>query len=84
MKKISEFLSENFQFLVVNFSIYLNRRVFRNEPVDDWSCSNFRISDVRRKSVLIFRVNMTFVLARVCLDACISASMLDKYLNIQK
>ena len=26
--KISEFLSENFQFLVVIFSIYLNRRVF--------------------------------------------------------
>ena len=26
--KISEFLSENFQFLVVKFSIYLNRRVF--------------------------------------------------------
>ena len=25
--KISEFLSENFQFLMVNFSIYLNRRV---------------------------------------------------------
>ena len=24
----SEFLSENFQFLVVKFSIYLNRRVF--------------------------------------------------------
>ena len=28
MKKISEFLSENFQFLVVKFSIYLNRPVF--------------------------------------------------------
>ena len=27
-KKISEFLSENFQFLVVKFSIYLHRRVF--------------------------------------------------------
>ena len=27
-KKILEFLSENFQFLVVKFSIYLNRRVF--------------------------------------------------------
>ena len=27
-KKIPEFLSENFQFLVVKFSIYLNRRVF--------------------------------------------------------
>ena len=28
MKKISEFLSEKFQFLVVKFSMYLNRRVF--------------------------------------------------------
>ena len=28
MKNISEFLSENFQFFVVKFSIYLNRRVF--------------------------------------------------------
>ena len=26
--KISEFLSENFQFLEVKFSIYLNRHVF--------------------------------------------------------
>ena len=28
IRKISEFLSENFQFLVVKFSVYLNRRVF--------------------------------------------------------
>ena len=27
-EKISEFLSENFQFLVMKFSIHLNRRVF--------------------------------------------------------
>ena len=27
-KKISDFLSENFHFLVVKFSIYLNRHVF--------------------------------------------------------
>ena len=27
MKKISEILSENFQFVEVNFSIYLNRHV---------------------------------------------------------
>ena len=26
--KISEFLSENFHFLAVNFSVYLNKRVF--------------------------------------------------------
>ena len=28
MKKLSDFLSENFHFLVVKFSVYLNRRVF--------------------------------------------------------
>ena len=28
MKKISEVLSENFHFLVVKFSVYLNRLVF--------------------------------------------------------
>ena len=28
MKKILEFLSENFQFLVVKFSVYLNRHAF--------------------------------------------------------
>ena len=28
MKNIRVFLSENFHFLVVNFSVYLNRRVF--------------------------------------------------------
>ena len=28
MKKYQNFLSENFPFLVVKFSIYLNRRVF--------------------------------------------------------
>ena len=28
MKKILEFLFENFQFLVVKFSVYLNRCVF--------------------------------------------------------
>ena len=28
MKKYQEFLSENFQFLEVKFSIYLNRHVF--------------------------------------------------------
>ena len=28
MKKYQNFLSENFQFLVVNFSVYFNRHVF--------------------------------------------------------
>ena len=32
IRKISEFLSENFQFLEVKFSIYLNRRVFVLRP----------------------------------------------------
>ena len=31
-EKISEFLSENFQFLVVKFSIYLNRHIFIMGP----------------------------------------------------
>ena len=33
-EKISEFLSENFQFLVVKFSIYLNRHVFVMNSLD--------------------------------------------------
>ena len=32
--KLSEFLSDNLQFLVVKFSIYLNRRVFVMEDSD--------------------------------------------------
>ena len=32
MKKYQRFLSENFQFLEVKFSIYLNRRVFEMGP----------------------------------------------------
>ena len=34
--KMSEFLSENFQFLEVKFSIYLNRRVFVMLPHSFW------------------------------------------------
>ena len=46
MKKISEFfLAENFQFLEVNFSMYLNRRVFVMqgvaEPGDGRGTLNF-------------------------------------------
>ena len=33
MKNIRDFLSENFQFLEVKFSIYLNRHVFVMEPI---------------------------------------------------
>ena len=36
MKKISEVLSENFQFLVVKLSVYLNRRVFVMDSHDNW------------------------------------------------
>ena len=56
MKKISEFLSENFHFLMVNFSVYLNGLVFVmpnaiNEDVQDRSQSRstaFRRHDRRR------------------------------------
>ena len=33
IRKLSEFLSENFQFLVVKFSIYLNRRILVMDSV---------------------------------------------------
>ena len=39
MKQMSDFLSENFQFLVVKFSIYLNRRVHNAvKPVLKGNC----------------------------------------------
>ena len=37
MKNISFFLSENFHFLVVNFSVYLNRRVFVKMDFNCWT-----------------------------------------------
>ena len=40
MKKISEFLSESFQFLVVKFSIYMNRRVFVMVKINSAGGSN--------------------------------------------
>ena len=43
--KISEFLSENSQFLVMTFSIYLNRRVFIMLCKIDWICSD---KDIKR------------------------------------
>ena len=36
MKKYQSFLSENFQFLEVKFSIYLNRRVFVMDWIDSF------------------------------------------------
>ena len=48
MKKILEFLSENFQFLVVKFSVYLNRHVFvmdaSNEGCNSGPCSKLMMS----------------------------------------
>ena len=38
MKNIGVFLSENFKFLDVNFSMYLNRRVF---VINDYLHDNF-------------------------------------------
>ena len=54
MKNISFFLSENFQFLEVKFSIYLNRRVFvmgRNlttEPFITFPSSRYDLNNVER------------------------------------
>ena len=39
MKNIRFFLSENFHFLVVNFSVYLNRRVFVMDTGIKWLIS---------------------------------------------
>ena len=44
--KIPEFLSENFPFLVVKFSVYLNRRVF----VMDFTDSSLGITHSLTKS----------------------------------
>ena len=37
-EKYQSFLSENFQFLEVKFSIYLNRRVFVITTISPFSC----------------------------------------------
>ena len=48
--KIPEFLSENFQFFVVKFSIYLNRHVF----IMEWQwCSCFSHSSISCHHILI-------------------------------
>ena len=39
--KISEFLSENFQFLMVKFSLYLNRRVFVISKAENYTDRSF-------------------------------------------
>ena len=50
IQKISEFLSENFQFLVVKFSIYLNRHVF----------IMYLISLINHSLISMWRANMRF------------------------
>ena len=50
MKKNQNFLSENFHFLVVNFSVYLNRRFF----VMDWFCLKVEFLLSYRTFYLIF------------------------------
>ena len=46
--KISEFLSENFHFLVVKISVYFNRRVFviRNTALERHTANLFSVSVV--------------------------------------
>ena len=46
MKNIRIFLSENFHFLVVKYSVYLNRHVFRNELL----VSHHRYTEISEKS----------------------------------
>ena len=48
MKKISEFLSENFQFLMVTFSICLNRCVFVMNGLDKLSEKTANILNIFR------------------------------------
>ena len=54
MKNIRDFLSENFQFLEVKFSIYLNRRVFvmtktRDEKETDKTNAAYETDDAQTK-----------------------------------
>ena len=53
MKNIRVFLSENFQFLEVKFSIYLNRRVYIMDPLSArvpcicmYTCSSYIVLDI--------------------------------------
>ena len=52
MKNISECLSENFEFLVVKFTTYLNRRVFLMQ----YRMSIFKQSVLRAKSIRLSRI----------------------------
>ena len=63
MKNIRVFLSENFQFLEVKFSIYLNRRVFvmyhTLAPLDVQLARFMRMTDYTRHDIRGFH-NLTF------------------------
>ena len=50
MKNIRIFLSENFPFMVVKFSIYLNRRVFV-----------MRLMKIQPFSLLLMKINVTYL-----------------------
>ena len=50
MKKISEFLSVNFQFLEMKFSIYLNRRAFVMTVPKRYILISLRVSGVNKSS----------------------------------
>ena len=43
MKNIGDFVSENFQFLEMKFSIYLNRSVFVMWYQNTWMCGRSRV-----------------------------------------
>ena len=48
MKKYQSFLSETFHFLVVKFSVYLNRRVF----VMDKTNLPYETTDIQRRTAI--------------------------------
>ena len=51
MKKILEFLSEHYQFLVVKFSVYLKRNVFvMKSAIIEWAC--FRNDELKWGHIL--------------------------------
>ena len=61
-EKLSEYLSENFQFLVVKSSIYLNRRIF----------------EINRSGTVVlvsFTLNVALCLLTAALVSCLSCSL---------
>ena len=64
MKKILELLSENFQFLMMKFSVYLNRRVFvmRHPFYWEWSIQRVQVEESTRHKL----VNLVCYFSRRC------------------